>query len=117
MTGLYGRDYDEDGNLVAPPERLPAPSNPMAVARKLITDYQIGAHVTLRRWRGGWMQWTGPPWAEAEETIIRAWAYKRLEHAEYMDTSGKVPEDKPCRAPGAAHPSPAWSSATRTCCG
>lgn len=95
MTGLYGRDYDEDGNLVAPPERLPAPSNPMAVARKLITDYQIGAHVTLRRWRGGWMQWTGTHWAEAEETIIRAWAYKRLEHAEYMDTSGKVPEDKP----------------------
>jgi putative DNA primase/helicase len=92
MSGFYGQDYDDDGNKV---DRLPSPSNPMAVARELVTDYQADGHLTLRRWRGGWMRWNRACWAEVEEAIVRGWVYHRLEHAIYSDTSGKTPVDKP----------------------
>jgi putative DNA primase/helicase len=86
----------DDLDVTPPPEALlPAPSNPMAVARELMTDHQDGAHLTLRRWRGGWMKWNGVCWAEAEEAVVRAWVYHRLENAKFKDTSGKVAVDKP----------------------
>lgn len=70
---------------------LPAPSNPMAVARKLAAYYRTAGHTTLIRWRGGWMQWRGTHWAEVEETVIRSWLYQRLEYARYTDTTGSGP--------------------------
>jgi|SRR5271166_732790 len=74
-------------------DELPAPSDPMAVARQLITDYTDGeGRLRLRRWRGGWMTWLGSRWAEAEDTVIRKWLYERCEDAVYSDTSGKAPE-------------------------
>lgn len=88
MSGFYGQDYDDDGN---PVDTLPAPSNPMAVARELVTDYLSDGHLTLARWRGGWMQWHRTHWAEVEETVVRSWLYRRLEYAQYEDTSGKKP--------------------------
>jgi putative DNA primase/helicase len=67
----------------------------MAVARKLITDHKADGHLTLYRWRGGWMQWKRTHWAEAEEADIRKWAYRRLEHAEYLEETRKEPAVKP----------------------
>jgi putative DNA primase/helicase len=73
---------------------LPAPSSPMAVARKLVTDFQSDGHLTLRRWRGGWMQWRDGCWREVEEAVVRGWLYRKLEHASYVDDSGKGSKTK-----------------------
>ncbi|MGP4083310.1 DNA primase family protein [Streptomyces sp. KR55] len=71
------------------PEELPAPSNPMAVARRLLPDWQTpDGHLLCRRWRGSWMRWTGTSWRELDEQQMRAAMYKRLEHATYS-TPGK----------------------------
>jgi putative DNA primase/helicase len=88
MTDIPSNLDDLDGNEV---DMLPPPSNPMAVARELVTGYQSGDQLTLRRWRGSWMQWKRTCWAEAEDAVVRSWLYQRLEHAQFMDTSGKVP--------------------------
>ena len=54
-------------------EILPSPSEPMAVARELIRDHQTDdGELTLRRWRGGWMEWRGTHWVEAEEKAVRS---------------------------------------------
>ncbi|MEV5310530.1 phage/plasmid primase, P4 family [Streptomyces sp. NPDC052610] len=66
------------------PEELPAPSNPLAVARRLLPDWQTpDGQLTCRRWRGSWMCWTGTCWRELEEQRMRAHLYERLEHATY----------------------------------
>ncbi|WP_329382124.1 phage/plasmid primase, P4 family [Streptomyces sp. NBC_01351] len=65
-------------------EELPAPSHPMAVARRVLPDWQDEQQRLLyRRWRGSWMQWTGTCWRELDEQQIRAALYTRLEHATY----------------------------------
>ncbi|MDK1476787.1 phage/plasmid primase, P4 family [Streptomyces sp. 549] len=70
-------------------EELPAPSNPMAVARRLIPRWQTeDGHLVCRRWRGSWMRWTGTCWRELDEQQMRASLYKRLEHATFA-TPGK----------------------------
>lgn len=66
-------------------EELPAPSNPMAVARRLLPDWQNDqGHPVYRRWRGSWMRWTGTSWRELDEQQIRAHMYTRLEHATFQ---------------------------------
>jgi hypothetical protein len=66
-------------------DALPAPSDPMGVARVLIQDHQTpDGELTLRHWRGGWMQWQGTHWVEAEDKAIRSWIYGRLERAKYL---------------------------------
>jgi putative DNA primase/helicase len=72
-------------------EELPGPSNPMAVARILIEDYRSQGDLTLRRWRGTWMEHQRTHWAEAEDAAIRESLYMRLEHAVYEDASGRKP--------------------------
>jgi putative DNA primase/helicase len=67
-------------------EILPPPTNPMAVARELLTDYQEAGRTTLLSWRGGWMHWQRSHWIEIEENELRSQIYKRLEHAEYITT-------------------------------
>lgn len=65
-------------------EELPAPSNPMAVARRLLPDWHNDAgRLLVRRWRGSWMRWTGTSWRELDEQQMRAHLYRRLEHASY----------------------------------
>jgi putative DNA primase/helicase len=77
-------------------EELPGPGDPMGVARVLIQDHQTdGGELTLRHWRGGWMQWQNTRWVEAEDKSIRSWTYGRLEHAIYWDLKPKTPELKP----------------------
>ena len=63
--------YDDDGNPVESPAVMPPPADPMAVARELLN----GRSQALRSWRGGWMTWRGPCWAEAEAAEIRSWIY------------------------------------------
>jgi hypothetical protein len=65
------------------PDALPAPSDPMGVARVLIDDHKYDGELTLRHWRNGWMQWHGTHWIEAEDKAIRSWLYERLEGAKY----------------------------------
>jgi hypothetical protein len=67
---------------------LPAPSDPMAVARKLVAEYEAGEGLTMRWWRGGWMRHRGASWAEDEDTVIRKWIYQHLEHATYLKRPG-----------------------------
>ncbi|MFF7729999.1 phage/plasmid primase, P4 family [Streptomyces sp. NPDC008001] len=65
-------------------EELPAPSNPLAVARRLLPDWQSETgRLVRRRWRGSWMRWTGTCWRELDEVQVRAAMYERLEHAVY----------------------------------
>ncbi|MCA6094011.1 phage/plasmid primase, P4 family [Streptomyces sp. SCA3-4] len=65
-------------------EVLPAPSNPMAVARRLLPAWQTpDGHLLCRRWRGSWMRWTGACWRELDDLQMRASLYERLEHATF----------------------------------
>jgi putative DNA primase/helicase len=74
-------------NEQAGPDVLPGPGNPMGVARVIIGDHLTDdGELTLRHWRGGWMQWRETHWVEAEEKAIKSWAYGRLERAWYWDT-------------------------------
>ncbi|QHY96708.1 hypothetical protein SSPS47_16500 [Streptomyces sp. S4.7] len=77
-------------------EELPAPSNPMAVARRLLPDWQNeDGQMLYRRWRGSWMSWTGTCWREMDDAQVRKAMYERLEHAIYT-TPGKdgEPEER-----------------------
>lgn len=67
-------------------EILPAPSDPLAVVRVLLTDPELkeDGHLLLRYWRGEWWRYEGPHWAEAETAALRKWLYLRLEHAQYQ---------------------------------
>jgi putative DNA primase/helicase len=83
-----GDAAEEEGRL------LPSPSDPMAVARNLVTERYIepatGA-LTLRHWRGGWWTWHRTHWAEREERAIRKVAYAFTEHSFYGTDSGPKP--------------------------
>ncbi|WP_251093126.1 phage/plasmid primase, P4 family [Streptomyces sp. Caat 7-52] len=66
-------------------EELPPPSNPLAVARRLLPDWQTeDGHLVCRRWRASWMRWTGAHWREVDEAQVRKAMYERLEHAVYL---------------------------------
>ncbi|MFE2730905.1 phage/plasmid primase, P4 family [Streptomyces sp. NPDC059349] len=70
-------------------EELPAPSNPMAVARRILPDWQNeDGQMVCRRWRGSWMRWSRTHWREIDEEQIRKDMYERLEHAVFL-VSGK----------------------------
>ncbi|MFE9385851.1 phage/plasmid primase, P4 family [Streptomyces sp. NPDC007025] len=71
-------------------EELPAPSNPLAVARCLAPDWQgQGGQPRRRWWRGSWMDWTGTCWRELDERQVKAEMYRRLEHAVYYSANAK----------------------------
>ncbi|MFE2290629.1 phage/plasmid primase, P4 family [Streptomyces sp. NPDC059452] len=78
-------------------EELPAPSNPLAVARRIVPDWTTqDGHLRLRRWRGSWMHWTGTCWREYDEQQMRAGLYKRLEHCVHTVVNKKgEPEEHP----------------------
>lgn len=67
---------------MTPTEELPPPSHPMAVARRLLPDWQTeDDKLVCRRWRASWMRWTGTCWREIDEAQVRKGMYERLEHA------------------------------------
>jgi putative DNA primase/helicase len=77
---------------------VPAPTNPMAVARHLAPAWLNSDRLlTLRHWRATWMKWEGSYWREMDDQEVRASLYKELEHAEYfagLDKNG-APVIKP----------------------
>jgi putative DNA primase/helicase len=81
-----------------PTEPLPAPDDPMAVARRLVErDHTDAAGLlTLRTWRGGFYRWDDGVWLEREDAAVRVWLYQNLEHAWYMK-NGEVEPWKPNR--------------------
>ncbi len=84
-------DLDVDVEDLVPP-----PSNPMAVARRLVAErYSDGATDLLLTWRGGFYRWDGRCWRESDEAAIRAEAYRFLEEAEYMAMTSTGPERRP----------------------
>jgi len=75
-------------------EVWPAPSDPMAVARRFADRYRTDdGTATLRHWRGGWIRWERGRWREVEEAAIRASLYATLERAVFVE--GVVPVPKP----------------------
>ncbi|MFF1337921.1 phage/plasmid primase, P4 family [Streptomyces sp. NPDC058290] len=76
-------------------EELPAPTNPMAVARRILPGWEDEqGRLLCRRWRGSWMRWTGTCWREFEDLQMRKRLYEQLEHATYVagtDSNG-LPE-------------------------
>lgn len=76
-------------------ETLPAPADPMAVARVLLHDFDVDGWLTLRSWRGGWMRWESSCWREVEAAELGSKIYQRLEHAQWLDGTGKQPKVKP----------------------
>jgi putative DNA primase/helicase len=78
------------GDPLAPRKTtLPPPDEPMAVARALIDDRTTEGLRQIQRWRGGWMTWLGPRWAEAEHEAVRAWVYTQLEHAVFQTVTAR----------------------------
>jgi len=76
------------------PTRLPAPSDPMAVARVLEPELKWGDVYTLLNWRGSWWQWRTSHWAEIEDLALRKQLYARTEHAEFVVIGKDGPEQK-----------------------
>ena len=69
---------------------LPSPSNPLAVARKLIEEkYRTDAGLTLINHRGDFFRWDGACWPERDRLDIRRDAYAFVEGAIYLDAEGK----------------------------
>jgi putative DNA primase/helicase len=81
-----GADLDE---LV-----VPAPSNPMAVARQFVAERYTSTtgDALLVYHRGGFYVWDGRCWPEAEDGGIRASLYRWLEHAMYWRRGRNEPE-------------------------
>lgn len=71
-------------------EELPAPSNPLAVARRVLPGWQDEeGRLLCRRWRGSWMRWEGTCWREFEDLRMRKRLYEQLEHATYVAGTDK----------------------------
>jgi putative DNA primase/helicase len=100
----YGGRIDELSRLRAevskamaqpPPEveegagaMLPAPTEPLKVARVIARDREKDGQPTLRYWQRDWWQWEGSHWTLVEQDKLEAQLYARLEHAVY-DSDGK----------------------------
>jgi hypothetical protein len=71
-----------------PPQLLPPPTDPMAVAQKFVEHCCLhnGApgELKLRYWHGGWWAWRTAHWIEIEEREVRALLYAFTEHALYV---------------------------------
>jgi putative DNA primase/helicase len=76
-------------------EIWPTPSNPMAVARRLIDDDGLrdgDGVLMVRWWRGAFLLWTGARWVEVADRAIKARIYAALEGAQYWKPTNGAPE-------------------------
>jgi putative DNA primase/helicase len=81
---------------VMPDNSLPAPGQPMAVARALIADrFNLDDVLLLRHWRGAWWQWEQSRWAEIDDRVARKAAYEFTETAIYLEKKGETWVSKP----------------------
>jgi putative DNA primase/helicase len=87
-----GGDSDGGGGGIAValsgfalPDRLPAPTNPLGVARIVEGFWETaGGGRGLRHWRGEWWRWVGAHWADVSPDGMRAQLYPLLEGAVYL---------------------------------
>jgi hypothetical protein len=93
-AGLGLEDFVEPGAERPEPEPeggpiFPAPTNPLAVARQLISTEtepplrDANGDLLARWWRGGFYYWTGTYWAESARAAVEARLYRVLEHARF----------------------------------
>jgi putative DNA primase/helicase len=77
------RNGPDSGQLV------PAPSAPMAVARRFVEVCCLhegkAGELTLRHWCGCWWLWKTTHWVEAQARTVRAMLWHFTEHAVYLD--------------------------------
>jgi putative DNA primase/helicase len=72
---------------------IPAPGDPMGVARAFVGDrYTGGGRILLRHYRGSFHVYDGRCWPEAEERRVRAEVWAFLEEAEYIDPESHKPK-------------------------
>jgi putative DNA primase/helicase len=85
------RSHADDDRVV------PAPSHPMAVARRFLSDRYTGddGATLLLHHRGGFHAWDGRCWPECEDRSVRAALYRFTEHAKYWKPTKTVPELTP----------------------
>ncbi len=69
------------------PVIYPSPSNPMAVARRIIQDHQLRDRreglLTIRWWRGSFYEWKHSHWIEVADADIHSKLYHILERVHY----------------------------------
>lgn len=66
-------------------QQVPAPSAPLDVARNVyLTHRDADGTRTLIAWRGGWMRWCGPHWAEVDTAELRSELYEFLGAVDYL---------------------------------
>lgn len=65
---------------------LPAPTTPLAVARRLLADRYThpSGPLVLRHWQEGWWQWQTSHYTEIDKRDVQAQAYRFTEHAQYL---------------------------------
>ncbi len=90
---LVDQDDQDDVEVQgpAPSVELPPPSQPMAVANRLVSERLSdgdGVHL-VRHWRGALWRWHTSHWLEMAEAALRAVAYRYTEHAQYMKVDAK----------------------------
>jgi hypothetical protein len=87
--GNSGRARDDDAPSQPPPQLLPSPNNPMAVARLFLDHCCLHGgkpgEMKLRFWQGGWWAWRVTHWTEVEARGVRALLYSFCEHALYQN--------------------------------
>jgi putative DNA primase/helicase len=87
--------------LPKPPQVLPPPTDPMAVARKFVEHcclhYGETGELTLRCWQGAWWAWRTTHWTEVEEREVRSLLYAFTEHALYYTSNGSLSSWLPTR--------------------
>jgi hypothetical protein len=74
------------------PADWPGPGEPMAVARRIATQFRSECGTLLiRRWRGQWLTWKpGHSWAEEEKAAVRADLYHGSTASNTGRKSGKT---------------------------
>lgn len=94
-------DIDDEVQQIETPAELPPPSQPMAVATRLVGQRLSdpdGVHL-VRHWRGAFWRWQTSHWLEMVEPALRAVAYRYTEHAVYLKPRPKLGETEEDWAP------------------
>jgi len=74
-------DFTNGGDL----GRWGQPDDPLTTARLIEARWRDAAGDRLiRHWRGGWWWYNGCSWEMAEDAHLRAYVYRRLEHASWL---------------------------------
>src|SRR5690348_742968 len=85
---LYGGNGDGP-TFVSASNEWPSPRDPMAVARRLVSDcWSFGTVPTLRCWRRGFYEWQTTHWRQVEDRRVSSRVSQLLEHAVYVDDKG-----------------------------